>query len=200
MATQETNKINGSKDIHARISPIILRHLRRYDFAHIHLPAGRVLDAACGSGYGSAIVGVGRQYVGLDLSDSAISFAKKNYGPNEYVVADITKIPFENDVFDCAVSFETLEHIPDPVSALAEFKRVLRSQGILISSVPLLHPDVTHHFRKYTYSEVIGMFSEANFKLKNIYLQDNNKFTPIEFSVGLSDATRGTLILIAVND
>lgn len=200
MSTQETKKSDGAKDIHARISPIILRHLRRYDFANTHLPDGYVLDAACGSGYGSAIVGVNRKYIGLDLSESAIAFARKNYYLNEYVMADITKMPFDNDVFDSAVSFETLEHIPDPISALKEFKRVLRPGGILISSVPLLHPDVIHHFKKYCYSEVISIFLAANFKLNNLYLQNNNKFSPIDLGIGLRDDSRGTLILISENE
>ena len=200
MATKETKRSDGAKDIHARISPIILRHLRRYDFAHLHLPIGRVLDAACGSGYGSAIIGVNRNYVGLDLSESAISFANKNYGPNEYVLSDITNMPFDDGVFDSAVSFETLEHIPEPVLALREFKRVLRPQGILIASAPLLHPDVIHHFRKYCFSEVISMFADAGLHLKSLFLQDNNKFTPIDLAKGLRDDSRGTLILFDVND
>lgn len=52
MATSQTVASDGKNDIHARITPILLRHLRRYDFEATHLSFGAVLDAACGSVYG----------------------------------------------------------------------------------------------------------------------------------------------------
>ena len=50
------------------------------------------------------------------------------------VVADITALPFADDVFSSATSAETLEHIPDHEDAVAELARVLMVGGWLVGS------------------------------------------------------------------
>lgn len=199
MGTNETTKKDGSRDIHARITPTVMRHLRRYDFADKIIPAGRVLDAACGSGYGSSIIGENREYIGVDLSDSAVSFAQKNYGPHKYHIADINALPFDANWFDSVVSFETLEHVPDPVAALKEFRRVLKPGGILVASVPLLHPDLIHHYKKYCYSEVIGMFEAVGLLPQSLFVQHHVTFSELTSRPGLPDSSHGTLIIRCYN-
>lgn len=49
---------------------------------------------------------------------------------------DVTALSFEDGSFDCVLSFDVLEHVPDYRTALTEFRRILRESGKLILSVP----------------------------------------------------------------
>lgn len=115
-------------------------HMHRYAFA-ASLCAGKVvLDAACGEGYGAALLArEARQVTGLDLSQAAIEHARKRYQGQEnlvFEIGDCTRLPFADDSFERVVSFETLEHLDDHDGMLSEFARVLRPGGLLVLSSP----------------------------------------------------------------
>lgn len=115
-------------------------HLHRYALASTWCKSRRVLDAACGEGYGSALIASQADHVtGLDISASAIDHAKTRYqelGNLEFRTGDVSGLPFEDDVFDVIVSFETLEHLEAQKDMLREFRRVLRADGFLVLSSP----------------------------------------------------------------
>jgi hypothetical protein len=90
---------------------------------------GTVLDAACGCGYGSKIMQDSGAFVtGIDLEQEAIEYARKYYPGPEYILADVTKY---HGRYNWVVSFETLEHLPDPVPALVKFRE---SKHLIIST------------------------------------------------------------------
>jgi ubiquinone/menaquinone biosynthesis C-methylase UbiE len=88
-----------------------------------------ILDVGCGEGVLTAdwaASDVGRRVVGVDLADPDLQ-AEWNVRsrPNlEFRVADATALPFSTDEFDLVSGIEVLEHLPDPVAALDEMKRV----------------------------------------------------------------------------
>jgi SAM-dependent methyltransferase len=51
---------------------------------------------------------------------------------------DMQALPYGDASFDLVVHSDTLEHVPDPVSALAECRRVLRNEGACIFTVPII--------------------------------------------------------------
>lgn len=104
-------------------------HLARYRFARARV-RGRVLDVACGTGYGTALLGA----VGADLSLAALRYAARRH-PAPYVAGDALRLPFGR-AFDAVVSFETVEHVDDPERFVAECARVLRPGGTFIVSTP----------------------------------------------------------------
>jgi SAM-dependent methyltransferase len=55
-----------------------------------------------------------------------------------YPDVDIMKMPYADDSFDLVIHSDTLEHIPDPVLALKECKRVLRPGGQCVFTVPMI--------------------------------------------------------------
>jgi len=115
-------------------------HVARYVFASKFVSGKRVLDMACGSGYGSKILyDAGAVTVhGYDLSKEAIEFANQNY-LNESIkfqIMDAIKITFPANLFDCVVSFETIEHVSDYEEAIKGFHRILKDDGIIIISTP----------------------------------------------------------------
>lgn len=119
-------------------------HEKRYYFALPYCEGARVLDAACGVGYGTAILATRAQDVlALDLSDDAIRYARERYGaPNvEFRVADLLDPHLDDDAFDVIVSFETIEHLPDRETYLRHLARALRPDGTYVVSTP--RADVT---------------------------------------------------------
>lgn len=74
------------------------------------------------------------QYSG---NDSDVGLQSANWDTSGIdIVSDITSIPVSDESFDVILCTEVLEHIPDPISALKEFYRILRPDGILIITVP----------------------------------------------------------------
>ncbi len=116
-----------------------IEHLHRYAMA-LELVAGkRVLDIACGEGYGTALLsGKAKKITGVDIDKRSIDAASQKYkSPNvEFLTGSVEKIPGAGNQFDVVVSFETIEHISDHEVMLSEIKRVLNSDGLLIISTP----------------------------------------------------------------
>ena len=114
-------------------------HLKRYDFARAVCSGRDVLDAACGTGYGSSyLADVAARVLGVDVSQDAIAYARGRYrGPRtSFEVMDVTALDLAADTFDVVCSFETIEHVRDPRAAVKEAARVLRSDGVYVVSTP----------------------------------------------------------------
>jgi SAM-dependent methyltransferase len=55
-----------------------------------------------------------------------------------YPEVDIHQLPYADDSFDLVVHSDTLEHVPNPIHALSECRRVLRPGGALCFTVPIV--------------------------------------------------------------
>src|SRR5689334_23550842 len=91
-------------------------HLHRYLFALGYCVGRRVVDVACGEGYGAAFLGsFAAEVVGVDKSAEAIEHALNAYpsGNVDFHVADAASVPVEDGYADVVVSFETIEHLKD---------------------------------------------------------------------------------------
>lgn len=115
-------------------------HKSFYNFAKLFVKDKRVLDAACGSGYGSAILGqVAKEVAGIDNSYETIEYARKKFAKVNisFEIASLTDFPYKDQSFDVVVSFETLEHVNEErkIVFLEEVKRILKHEGILIISI-----------------------------------------------------------------
>jgi SAM-dependent methyltransferase len=89
------------------------------------------------------------QYGGTDAGVLRDRWA---YGPID-LVGDVTAIPTPDESFDAVLCTEVLEHVPEPIRALAELARVLRLGGQLFLSAPLgsgLHQQPHHYYGGYT--------------------------------------------------
>jgi SAM-dependent methyltransferase len=115
-------------------------HWHRY-CAILPLARGkRVLDAACGEGYGSALLAdEAAEVLGVDLSDEAVAHALARYRGKSnlhFMQASVARLPLPDASRDLIVSFETIEHLLEQEAMLAEFRRVLKPDGLLIISSP----------------------------------------------------------------
>jgi SAM-dependent methyltransferase len=121
---------------------IAYEHWHRYAFARRFAAGKRVLDAACGEGYGTALLGtVAASVVGVDIDIATIDRARMTYGEGSrlrFVAAPCSSLPLPSASVDVVVSFETIEHLEaaEQPEMLSEFARVLAPDGILVISSP----------------------------------------------------------------
>jgi SAM-dependent methyltransferase len=101
-------------------------------------PGARILDIGGGSGvYASGIVRAAPvSVVGLDISSSMIEQRQADPLLTENVVGDMEALPFDDAEFDAAMFVACLHHVPDPLPALREARRVLRSGGTMFAAEP----------------------------------------------------------------
>jgi len=94
-------------------------------------------------------------YIALDIAPS----------DRTSVVADCGRLPFCQDSLDLVVSFDVIQHIPDPCQMLMEARRVLKPGGYLILTYPFLYPECdAHDFRRWTVDGMRSMLHENGFK------------------------------------
>jgi SAM-dependent methyltransferase len=112
-------------------------HVYRYKFARQFVRGRRVLDIACGEGYGSAalLAAGATSIVGIDISPEAVRHAREKYGIDARV-GDAMAIDLPDASFDAIVSFETIEHVSQPGEFVKECQRILKDNGKLVVSTP----------------------------------------------------------------
>jgi len=127
----------------------------------------KLLDIACGLGYGTAMLAdVCGEVVGADIDASVIALASNKYNALnnvKFLTADCESLPFDDNYFDAIVSFETIEHV-DVDRYLTEMHRVISEGGSFILSSPqnaIGHIPVNPwHIQEYTLEDLQKMVSK----------------------------------------
>jgi SAM-dependent methyltransferase len=135
-------EFTGERFVPGIAGEIVYEHAHRYAFARTLVGGKRVLDAACGEGYGSALLAAAASAViGVDIDAATIAHATAAYRGRanlDFRQGSVTALPLPDASVDVVVSFETIEHLAavDQPRMLAEFARVLAPGGILVLSAP----------------------------------------------------------------
>ncbi len=118
-------------------------HCDRYRFAGQHILPGRVLDIACGTGYGSHLLATEfgdsiSEIVAVDISEDSISYARKRYSHSKikYIRENVFSFS-DGEKFHSIVTLETIEHLNDPAAFVKKLYDLLHPGGILIASAPV---------------------------------------------------------------
>ena len=95
------------------------------------------LDVSCGQGH-ALVAGQrrGAQGFGVEFSRTALCGARQKFGLDSTLLADATKLPFHDEVFDTLSCFGALEHFLRLPQALGEFHRVTTPQAKFLFVVP----------------------------------------------------------------
>lgn len=158
----------------------IAEHLHRYAISLKLAKNKRVLDIACGEGYGSNLIADYADHVtGIDISVEVVKHANEKYKNEnlEYLVGSVLDIPLENSSIDLVVSFETIEHLNEHNEMIVEIKRVLKADGILIISSPekenyqKVDPDNPYHVKELRSSEFATLLNKY---FKNIKMYEQS--------------------------
>lgn len=164
MSSAPRFKAGSSSAAAATESPYWGEHVARYQFALPHV-RGRVLDIACGTGYGLPLLQTeAESVVGVDVDITAAREARLVVARDStrVMLADGCRLPFADASFDAVTSFETLEHVEHRPQFLSELSRVLSPQGICVLSTPNAHytqpvngkPHNPFHIFEYTPDEL----------------------------------------------
>ncbi len=164
---------------------LLIEHIKRYEFAS-KFAKGRVLDIACGTGYGCQILLENDKsrsichIAGVDIDAYTIKYAKTNY-PHEkvsYLVKDAESQGLEIELggFDTIVSFETIEHLKHDAVFVNSLSKLLNSSGNLIISTPFgrgrgIPCSNPYHVHQYKEEEFIQLL--RRFKNIDMYYQRN---------------------------
>src|SRR4051812_25282678 len=100
-------------------------HQARYLLAQQFVSGRRVLDAACGTGYGTRILidGGADEVTAMDIAPEAVEETRRRTrGEANVVKGDLYALPFDDDAFDIVVCFEAIEHVQQPEQVLAELR------------------------------------------------------------------------------
>lgn len=126
---------------------------------------GRVLDI------GGTAVPKASYYHYLSIAqDAAVEILNISPNVGADIVADATKLPISDGVYDTILCFNVLEHISHPWDVLAEAHRVSKKQGRIILMVPFLHRvhGDPNDYLRYTESGLRVLLQEANYEVKSI--------------------------------
>ncbi len=167
--------IKDGRQIGPTLDDIRVDHVERYLLAaNLLKPGWRVLDIACGVGYGSYLMATrvpGVHVDAIDIAEDAMEYARKYYTHSNvrYFVGDALSCELNKGYYDAIVSFETLEHLTDDRRFLDRLHESLRAGGRLILSSPnedtlsFNRSDFPYHVRHYRSREMEQLLGEAGF-------------------------------------
>jgi len=170
---------DGERQVAETVDGIRADHVKRYEFAARTIPPSsprgtRVIDFACGVGYGSRILfQAGHEVTGFDIDTEAIAYAKEHYqGAGQQPAFKVANgnAPGELPEADVAVCFETIEHLEDPRPLLIALRSSAR---MLIASAPneAVFPYVqdgkvaAYHYRHYLKNEFNALLNECGWRV-----------------------------------
>lgn len=161
--------LDGERQVTPDVNEIRRDHVARYEWAAERLKGRKVIDVACGIGYGAAILADADCTVeAIDRDIETIDYAKKHYAREAiaYRCADATAIIGGGQV-DAAVSFETIEHLANPVPLLLHLRERAPQ---LLASVPneekFPHSDlVAFHVRHYTRGQLRQLLERCGWRI-----------------------------------
>ncbi len=153
-------------------------HRARYEWASSRV-TGRTLDVACGTGHGAALLAGRCDVVGVDYDPAAVAIAAARVPSGHFHEATVPPLEFDDDTFDAAVSFETLEHIEDDRRFVAELRRVVRLGGPMLISSPnraaaspnTIRPPNPYHVREYLLPDLVELVRQAGFSEVEVWHQ-----------------------------
>jgi 2-polyprenyl-3-methyl-5-hydroxy-6-metoxy-1,4-benzoquinol methylase len=153
------------------------RHLAVYEWVAARCGGLRVVDMACGEGYGVEVLARrARSVTGVDANPEAHEHASLKYTrPGVRFVRDL--VERYEEPCDAVVMLQTIEHVEDPGAVLGHFRRLLQPGGAAYVSTPnvlrLAPPgaeksDNPWHLREYR-AEEFGVLCSEEFDRVELY-------------------------------
>lgn len=152
-----------------------IHHVGRYAWAcGIVGERRRMLDVACGAGYGAKMYADAfpkAEVLGVDYDERAVAYAQRTYKSknlryrNGNMVTWLTHDGNSLGSFDFISSFDTIEHLLHREIALVNLAENLTDDGMLLLSTPcgkrtnLLNPGWEHHKIEYGHPDLFNLLN-----------------------------------------
>ena len=170
--------------------------MHRYAYALVEEYANetdRLLEIGFGEGYGSEIVREWvDEYVGVEVDDEAVRHANDRYSHSKstFLSYDGATLPFADSAFDIAISFQVLEHVPDPARFVREARRVVRQGGVVLVVTPNRNhrladgerPWNRYHVREFNADELAALMRGAFDRVEVYGIHGSEEMNAIERS------------------
>lgn len=146
----------------------------------VEIPEGAaVLDIGAGECKYASLLPHTR-YVSTDL----VSSSDKHDFSRIDIVADASAIPFQNNIFDVALSLVVLEHVPDPRLTVREMARILKPGGSAFALIPLVRPEhlVPFDFQRFTRYGIQRLFENNGFQIESVEGSNGALWTAVHYA------------------
>lgn len=149
----------------------------------LKIPNGsRILDAGAGeldqSKYCSHLNYVSQDFAKYDGAGDAEGLQTEKWDNSKLdIICDITEIPEPDSSFDAIMCVEVFEHLPDPISAIKEFSRLLKTDGFLVITAPFC--SLTHFSPYHFYTGFNRYFYENHLNANDfeiLEISENGNF------------------------
>ncbi len=153
------------KDVAFLTNPFYFVRKNLYEAIKRYAPRmkGSILDFGCGAKPYAVLFENCSEYIGIDIDVSGHDHINENID----VYYDGKHIPFEDERFDNVFSSEVFEHIADPEDIIPEIRRVLKTGGYLLVTVPFVwnEHEVPYDFKRYTSYGIIDLLKKQGFEI-----------------------------------
>jgi len=118
-----------------------------------------------------------RSFTGIDHSPDLIALAKKRFPRHNWQISDCYSLPFKNETFDVVTAMEILEHLDEPERLLQEMKRVTKTNGSIIITVPNCNiiKDAAHVW-SFTTTDIFAMLNKISSNVKISTICSANRY------------------------
>ena len=143
----------------------------------------KLIDIGCGDGTILKLIidqFPSLECIGVDISKNAVYKAKDINPDLDFIIADVTHLPFKYEIFEYVVSNNNIEHIPDDEAAFCEMARITKFTGMIYLGTPNANylpifknyrnkiDKIAGHLRAYSKIEAENKLQEVGFKLKKV--------------------------------
>jgi SAM-dependent methyltransferase len=131
----------------------------------------RIYDLGCGTGHNLIMLQELGEATGIDMSAEALAHCRA-LGCKNTLQGDLTALPLPDACADLVVASDILEHLDDDLAGAREIARVVKPDGKVLITVPAFRwlwgpqDDVSHHKRRYTKGELVGLLERAGLELE----------------------------------
>lgn len=151
---------------------LFVAHASIYHFFSRYVSGKQVIDAGCGSGYGSMILAEAgaASVVGIDIDPRAIRYARRHYRHPalEYRVGDCQRLDLPVSICDLIVSSNLMEHLHEPERFLRSAYKALIDEGVLLLAIPPITNEylmrenqaIRFHVSNFYVDQWLELFSE----------------------------------------
>lgn len=182
----------GERQDATKLEDVRLDHRKRYEFANkfITKTDAIVTDGACGVAYGSYILAQNKnvkKVQAIDISSESVEHGKKYFANDkiEYFISNLEETDIPTQKADYYISFETIEHLPNPEKYIEKISKNIKKGGTFIGSTPNeeIMPYTkyfTYHTKHFTAEELKSILEKYGFKDIEFFQQKRDEPSEIE--------------------